>query len=247
MTAFSFYKDVTLLDSQKHRKLRFKPFDDIRFAGGAQSALLSASEIPDCAVEYPVIFAPTRDGPVAIALFGLRPNENLFVTPDGKWDGRYIPAFLRRYPFLPATSPSGEIMIAIDETCANLGVDEGELLIDGDGKATPYLGDLMKFIERVHADYARSAAFAKSLADRGLLRDMNAEIKLDSGEKLAVTGFQIADESKLAELPDAELAALSRNGQMALIHAHLLSLRNLPKLMARLNRTVAAEPAATQH
>lgn len=247
MTAMSFYKNVTLLDSQKHRLLRFKPFDDVRFASGTQSALLAATEIPDCAVEYPVVFATTKDGPVAIALLGLRPNENLFVAGDGKWDGRYIPAFLRRYPFLPATAPSGEVMIAIDDSCRNLGERDGELLIDADGKATPYLSDLMKFIEQVHVDYANSAAFARSLADRGLLRDMNAEIKLDTGEKFALTGFRIADEEKIAALGDAELAAMARNGQMALVHAHLLSLRNLPKLMNRLSKRLTLEPAMTQH
>jgi hypothetical protein len=244
MTAFSFYRNVALLDAQKHRKLRFKPFEDVAFARSAQSALLAATEIPDCAVEYPVIFAATKEGPVALALFGLRPNENLFVLDSGKWDGRYIPAFLRRYPFLPATAPGGEVMIAIDDTCSNLGVDEGELLIDAEGKATPYLSELMKFIEQVHVDYARSAAFAKALDERGLLRDMNAEITLDGGQKLALTGFRIVDEAKLGELADGELAAMSRNGHLGLIHAHLLSLRNLPKLMARAGKVATREPAA---
>lgn len=237
MTAFSFYQNVALLDAEKHRKLRFKPFADVRFASKAQTALLAATEIPDCAVEYPVVFAPTKDGPVAVALLGLRQNDNLFVTAEGKWDGRYIPAFLRRYPFLPATAPDGKVMIAIDDTCANLNRDDGELLIDADGKATPYLNELIKFIEQVHVDYARSAAFAKSLAERGLLRDMNAEIKRDSGTQFTLTGFQIADEAKIAELPDAELAAMVRNGQLALLHAHLVSLRNLQKLVGRMRGT----------
>lgn len=247
MSSFSFYKNVTLLDTRQHRNLRFKPFADVRFASTAQSAMLAASEIPDCAIEYPIVFAPTRDGPVAVALFGLRQGENLFVTAEGKWEGRYVPAFLRRYPFLPATAPNGSVMIAIDDTCTNLGETEGELLIDGEGNVAPYLGEMLKFIGTVHADYSRASAFAKSLAERGLLREMNAEIKLESGEKFAVTGFLVVDEAKISALPDDELAKMARNGELVLIHAHLLSIRNLQKLLSMMQGRLVRPATDTRH
>lgn len=244
MTAIAFYRNLALLDTNKHRQLRFKPFDDIRFAAATQTSLLAASEFPDCAVEYPIVFTTTQDGPAAIALFGLRPNENLFVTAEGKWEAHYVPAFLRRYPFIPTTAADGTVMVAIDEDCANLGREEGELLIDADGKSTPYLNDLVKFIESVHADYGRAATFAKTLAERGLLREMHAEVKLDNGQQMTITGFQVVDEAKLVELSNADLAAMARSGELALIHAHLLSFRNLQKLVRRTAHRPAPAAAA---
>lgn len=234
MAALNLYENVVILDTQRHRNLRFTPFDDIGFARPTQHALLAAGEWFDCAVEYPIIFASSPEGPVAIALFGLRPGENLFVTDTGKWDGAYIPAFLRRYPFLPATSPDGSMRVAFDDRCKNLGEQGSELLIDGDGETQPFLKEIIAFLEQSHVGYAQSAAFAKSLADLGLLHEMNAEITPRGGETLRITGFMVVDEQKLIALPETELGALAKKGHLAMIYAHLISLRNLPKLNQRL-------------
>jgi hypothetical protein len=45
-------------------------------------------------------------GPVA--LLGLRQNENLYVDAEGQWAANtYVPAFVRRYPFVLAEKPDG--------------------------------------------------------------------------------------------------------------------------------------------
>lgn len=243
MTTPSLYKDIVILDTQRHRNLRFTPFDDIGFARSTQHALLAATEWFDCAVEYPIVFAAGREGPVPIALLGLRADENLFVSASGKWDGAYIPAFLRRYPFLPATSPDGSMQVAFDARCANLGERGSELLIDGDGQVQPVLRDLITFLEQAHVGYAQSAAFAKTLADQGLLQEMNAEIRPQGHDTVRITGFTVVDEQKLMALPEAELGALAKNGRLAMIYAHLISLRNLPKLNQRLESRRAQTPA----
>jgi hypothetical protein len=62
------------------------------------------------------------------ALLGLREAENLFVDRDGKWDARYVPAFVRRYPFVPGKGPQGELLVCIDEASSCFDAGEGEAL-----------------------------------------------------------------------------------------------------------------------
>jgi len=84
----------------------------------------------------PVIFISTgerlADGrPMAspVALLGITPHENLRVTPEGRWDARYVPAFIRRFPFLTAgvkgTQSPG---VFVDTAWSGFNDDEGEAL-----------------------------------------------------------------------------------------------------------------------
>jgi hypothetical protein len=71
-------------------------------------------------------FLPAAGRPVPAVLLGLREAENLFVDRDGKWDARYVPAFVRRYPFVPGKGPQGELLVCIDEASSCFDAAEGE-------------------------------------------------------------------------------------------------------------------------
>lgn len=72
------------------------------FAGETNSVILAGVEFSEAAKEYPIVFTQAGDKVVPVALLGLRNEENLFVDGKGGWDGRYIPSFVRRYPFILA-------------------------------------------------------------------------------------------------------------------------------------------------
>jgi hypothetical protein len=114
------------------------------------SVPILASEFFDCAREYPIVFARGEAGLVPAVLLGLRESENLFVGGDGKWDARYVPAFVRRYPFVPGKGPQGELLVCIDEAsrpCFQCSTEGEALFVDG--KPTPQLDHAMKFPRRV--------------------------------------------------------------------------------------------------
>jgi hypothetical protein len=55
---------------------------------------------------YPIVFAGNGNLPVAVQ--GLE-RVNLFVGRDGQWaDRHYLPAYLRRYPFVLIGQPGGK-------------------------------------------------------------------------------------------------------------------------------------------
>ena len=80
------------------------------------SVPLASVEIPHAAREYTIVFAGT-DEVQPIVLLGVGAQENLYVTEDGGWDAAYIPAFVRRYPFVFSKSAEGDkFTLCIDES-----------------------------------------------------------------------------------------------------------------------------------
>ena len=72
-------------------------------------------------------------------MLGLRNPENLKVDEAGRWDAYYVPAFVRRYPYVLAeTGENNQRVICIDESYEGFNGEEGEPLFHGD-EASPLL------------------------------------------------------------------------------------------------------------
>ena len=123
MSEMMFYERVVALNDQAHAKLKVRPAISFAYAARTNSVPLLASEFFDAAREYPIVFARGETGPVPAALLGLREAENLFVDRDGRWDARYVPAFVRRYPFVPGKGANGELLVCIDEASECFGTN----------------------------------------------------------------------------------------------------------------------------
>jgi hypothetical protein len=236
-----FYEKPVLLDREKHRKIRVQPTGGFGFSRKSNSLYIAAAEFNEACKEYPIVFTRSPDGKtVPVAVLGLRERENLFVDDQDRWSARYLPAFLRRYPFVLAAIPGQSLAVCIDEAYPGLGETEGQALFDEQGQETPFLKQTLEFLTQYQREYARTEAFCKRLEDNGLLKETNARANLRDGRVFTVNGLLVVDEKKLLELPDATVLALFRSGEMHLITAHLLSLSNIQRLADRL----AEQPAA---
>lgn len=128
MTAFAFYQKVVALNSDVHRNMRFAANEaNFLFARDTTAVLLAGVEFAEAGREYPIVFIRGQDQQLRpVALLGVRNGENLFVDEQGKWDARYIPAFVRRYPFVLAEGGAkGQLVVCIDEGCPALNADHG--------------------------------------------------------------------------------------------------------------------------
>jgi hypothetical protein len=126
MAEMMFYERVVALSDQIHAQLKVRPASSFSYAARTNSVPVLGGEMFECAREYPIVFARGQVGPLPAVLLGLRENENLFVDAAGKWDARYVPAFVRRYPFVPATGAQGELLVCIDEASPCFSAAEGE-------------------------------------------------------------------------------------------------------------------------
>ena len=103
-----FYRQLEPLSLEKHRKLGVSQVaNPFSFLADTHLVPLTVDEFGLAAVCYPIIFDTQTKTPLAV--MGLRPGMNVFLAADGTLDPEvYLPAFARRYPFLPIIAPEGQ-------------------------------------------------------------------------------------------------------------------------------------------
>ena len=245
MKTLLIYEDLVSLNRDQHRGLKLAPpSQPFAFARETNSVLIAASELPQAALDFPCVFIEAADGHSLAALVGLRDHENLFVQPDGSWArGAYLPAFFRRYPFVLAEAPGDTTFtVCLDRACPGLGNEQGEALFDAEGKETPWLEEIKRFLLSFRQEMSVSREFANHLAALELLQDGVIEYTLD-GEKSALRGFKTINEAKLRALDAATLQDLAAKGWLGWAYAHLLSVQQVQRLALRLDERRALDKA----
>lgn len=245
MSEMMFYERVVVLNDQTHAKLKVRPATSFAYAGKINSVPLLASEFFECAREYPIVFARGEAGPVPVALLGLREAENLYIGKDGKWDARYVPAFVRRYPFVPGKGARGELLVCIDEASQCFDGKEGEALFVA-GKPSAQLEHAIKFLTEFHQAATATEQLGRRLQDLGLLRQADSLAQLNDGSQFRLNGLNVVDETKLRDLDRDTVLELFANGLLAVVYAHLMSLGNLGALVDRLSRRGIGDKAASR-
>lgn len=231
VTAF-FYQQPVVLDREQHKGLRLQP-GDARFAARNKAVPLVAAEFPDACLEYPIVFTKGQEGRwLALALTGLRADSNAFVNANGQWSARYVPASVRRYPFILAEGDNKQLSLAADMSAPHLG-SAGEALFDDKGEPTELARNVMTLLADFQQQAESTHELAKQLDDAQVLSRQNLQVHLGNGQQAVVEGVWIVDEAKLRALPDEKVLAWFKTGQLAAIHAQMLSLRNLVPLLER--------------
>ncbi|MHA6205376.1 SapC family protein [Dyella soli] len=252
MAEVLFYERPVPLNRTEHKDLRIKPIQSLKFAGTVHSVPLTGVEFPSAARDLPILFGgetPETAGPMA--LLGLRQNENLFVNERGQWEQNvYIPAFVRRYPFVLAEKPPGQegddFTVFFDEGYEGFGADEGDRLFKEDGSETELLSNAVKFLGEYQQHIGRTQWFMSQLVKHNLLEPRNIRLEKD-GKSINLTGLFVVSEDRLRELDEKTAKEFLHEGVFGWIYAHLLSLSNIERVSARLSqreRTEEPTPAA---
>jgi hypothetical protein len=248
MTTLLFYKKPTALNAQLHSDLNFvNDASDYGFANATNSVILAGVEFIEACKEYPIVFTRASNGvAVPAAVLGVSNEQNLFVNEAGEWDARYIPAFVRRYPFVLAESGEAgkeTLTVCYDAESPNFSTKRGEPLFDKKGEPTELLGNTMKLLQAYHEQTKRTAEMMALVDEHQLLRPMNMRMELNRGDQFALEGLLIIDESKLADLPAEVTQKLQKEGFMGWIYAHLISLSNFARLLDRVNEQTTGNAA----
>jgi SapC len=226
-----FYSRPRPLDAVLDRGRSLQPVSDFGFARATNSVLLGAAEFPRAMRSYPIVFT-SREPRVAVAVLGVEGDENLFVGADGKWrQGHYIPAYVRRYPFIFLEQPgSNDLTLCVDEASGLLTQSDDHLLFESD-EPTQLVRNALNFCREFHEQTLASAAFVAELARQQLLVPNEARIRLNSGKEMTLRNFQIVEESKFNALPDDVFLEWRRRGWLALAYAHLMSMASWANLV----------------
>ena len=234
-----FYKDLVPLNSQEHGTWNARTVDKAPWVARQHAIPLTAEEFTQAQRDYPIVFSD-GDNSVPLALMGLNENVNVFFEEDGAPIGQpYIPAYIRRYPFLLARIEQGSenLSLCFDPTSDLLGdFDEGQSLFGEDKQPTQHTRDLLGFCEKFEEAGVKTQAFMDELRKADLL--MPGEVAINrtadgSDKPFVYRGFKMVNQEKLRELRGDQLRKWNENGLLPLIHAHLFSLDLMRVIFSR--------------
>ena len=252
-----FYRQLEPLSFEKHRALGVSQVaNPFSFLADTHLVPLTVDEFGLAAVCYPIIFDTQTKTPLAV--MGLRAGMNVFLGADGSLDPEvYLPAFARRYPFLPVLAPNGQpqqdqapegdrVLVCIDRAAKMLSSSPEMPFFDGD-KPSRFTQEAIQFCREFDLLGRRTQEFAKLMEQHDLfeltpLALPRAKPDGTPDEPVKIGEYLRISEQKLNALPKDVYLELRDKGVSAVMHAHLLSLGLWPKILSRAARIQAATP-----
>ena len=240
------YENIQPL-SEKHAKWSVG-VENHGFLSDSNSLPLLATEIAFAAAEFPVIFSATgnKGEYIPLAVTGLKSGQNLLLNDKNALSTRYVPAFVRRYPFVLGGSKDSDMMaLCIDEDSKFFSQDgsKGTRLFQDDGSHSDFLKDVVEFLKDYQYRAEMTRAFTKKLHELDLLEPMSANISFKNKEDANINlgGFFVVKREKLKAISDADALDLFKKDGLELIYAHIQSLSNFNRLIDIMSAKLAAE------
>lgn len=233
-----FYKTPRVLAPGAHRGHSLAKVPTYRFAADSNAVPVVAEEMALVARQFPIVFS-IEERPHPLAVLGVRAGQNLFVDAEGRWrEGAYVPAYVRRYPFIFLENETGtELTLCVDESAETVLANRDNPFFDEKDEPTPLTRSALAFCRDYQAQHRIASEFGSAVAAAGLLVDHRADITLNDGQKLSVSGFQVIDERKFESLPDETLLAWRKKGWLPLVYSHFFSIGSWSGLIDRVVAT----------
>jgi hypothetical protein len=239
-----FYESAVPVSAARHADVSVDSGSDYAFTADTNAVPLMAIEFLRAATEYAIVFTPVGQQILPAVVLGVRGQQNLYLDGESHWRAQYVPAFVRRYPFVFSTAADRQTLtLCIDETHKGVNREgRGRRLFDEERKPSAYTGQLLKFMQDFQAHFQRTLLFCQKLKELDLLEPMGAEVTLPGkGEKLSLGGFLAVSRRKLRELKGEQFESLARTDELELIYLHLYSLRNFQGVKDKLVESLAHE------
>jgi hypothetical protein len=227
-----FYRKPRPLDARVHSKKQLKRDVDFSFASGTNSVPINSVEFALVQRSYPIVFSADAT-PAPLAVMGLRNSENLFVDDKGQWaTGHYVPAYVRRYPFIFMEGPDGlQFLLCIDEDSKFVTESGGTSLFEADGKPSQLTQNALNFCSAFQGNHVQTREFGEALKQHNLLVENQANATIAGAEKVSLGGFRIVDEQRFNALPNEVFLEWRSKGWLHLVYSHLMSMANWANLV----------------
>jgi hypothetical protein len=228
-----FYTATQVVRAPEHAALGLSAAANYEFAAAANAIPLTAAEFSQAGLHYPIVFSRGAS-PSPVAVVGLR-SGNLFTEqwragPGVSGRQRYIPAYVRRYPFIIVEpAPGGDQLLGLDmgsSRIKDVGAAEVEPLFDAAGKPAAIAQSAIAFCRDYHRLYLQTQEFVAALTEHELLTPRSTAIHFADRSRHSVDGFQVIDEAALRALAPDLIADWHRRGWLALATLHLASQQN---------------------
>jgi hypothetical protein len=231
------YNGLEPLNRNQHGTFKVRRMTGLDRVSSTHAIPVTVDEFAMVQRHFPIVFS-SGENPVPIVLMGLHEGTNAFFDEKGvsRDPSIYVPAYLRRFPFLLARlrEDSDELSLCFDPTSGAVGeFEEGEPLFTGD-EPSEATKAILQFCEQFEQAGQRTQAFMAELKQSNLLMEGEVAIQPEGSEQPFVyRGFQMVDEEKFRNLRGDELRKLNQNGALPLIMAHMFSLSVIREIFGR--------------
>ena len=227
------FKRLVPVNRERHAHTRIKPTEGFAFARGFHIASVMLHEFSRAASTYPVVFLEdkTKDEFRPVALLGLEAGEILFLNAEGGWEGSYIPAIIRRYPFaLAATGEEGQFTVCIDEESPLVSSSDGVPLFDENGEPAQALENVKRYLGELQQMDAFTSACCQYLSEHNMFTPLNMRVR-HADQVRNISGCYVVNEERLYNLSDERFLELRDRRYLPAIYAHLSSLGQIERLL----------------
>ncbi|MEM9013857.1 MAG: SapC family protein [Pseudomonadota bacterium] len=229
------FEKPELLSADAHGQLGIsRPNEPHAFCAKAKAIPITVTEIPAAMKDYPVIFM-SQEKPIPLAVVALGDETNLFVDEKGEWEAnRYIPGYIRRYPFGLANETSGDRMaIVIDRAFEGL-EPGGNIALFENGELSDASQQAIEFCKTFERDRKTTDEFGEHLKRFDLIAGQTAQYTpTGSTEQQPFAQYFGVDEKKLNELTDDQVLELRKMGMLPILYAMVMSMGNWRSLLSR--------------
>ncbi|WP_295857556.1 SapC family protein [uncultured Xylophilus sp.] len=221
-----------------------------RVAAASHLIPVVAAELGRLVPSLPLAFVPEGAGWQLVALTSLQPGSNLFIGPDGRWNGAYVPAAVRAYPFKLVRPQDAEqsVLCVHEDSDWIVAAGQGNPFFDDAGQPAAVTRDMLNFLVQVENSRLVTQRAVDAIAAAGLIVPWKIELKSDTGIRM-VEGLFRVDEAAIQTLDATALAALRDAGGLTLAYAQIFAagrLDQLPAAAALQARQLASQaPAPT--
>ncbi len=245
-----FYKQPQPLSAEDHGGLGVKqiaqPFGFLR---EAHAVPVTVTEFGVAAGSYPLIFVGDDRTPVAV--MGVRQGQNLFVDPNGfVQEDHYIPAFVRRYPFVFAADEASDRLLLCVDRAAPMVSNQPDVPFFQSGQPSQFTNDAIEFCKEFERQRRATSDFVSMVRALDLFEQKTVSFQPrdasgnEAGPQQKVADYWAISEDKLNALPGEKYLELRNNGALGACYAHLVSLLNWSKVIQKAVRTPPSGQAA---
>ena len=234
-----FYGSPEPLNPTTHKGMGVKRVEaPFAFAKKSNVCPITVSEFQLAAVTGPIIFVGEEKMPLAV--MGLNHDENMFVRDSGVFEpGVYVPAYIRRYPFVFANDQkAGQSILCVDRNAPFVVDKDPEIpFFDEAGNPTEYTQNCLKFCNDYEMERQKSMSFVSLLKALDLFEPKEAFYTPANedgtpGEPQKLADYFGVSEQRLRDLPLDKIDDLRKSGALTQIYAHLFSLVQWDRLVA---------------
>ncbi|MFT5481645.1 MAG: hypothetical protein ACI9GW_000290 [Halieaceae bacterium] len=234
-----------VLNNVEHAKMRVITDRGAKYGDSVMFAMTFPFEMRSVQACYPILIQKDPDSGkfYPVALFGFEQGENLFLNGAG-WDASYVPAMIRRQPFLIGFQKSNaaaekQRVVTVDVDHPRVGESDGIAMFQTHGGNSDYLEAVADTLESIHSGNEQNEAFIDALLKLDLVESVTLDITLDDASNNKLEGFYILDDEKLQALEEPALIDLHQQGFLMPAYMMVASQSQMRGLIDRRNARLA--------